>query len=89
MRSPTSFILTHENADFDAIAALAAAAAIGLLNALLWPLLTYVLLPFAVLVALSRMILGLHYPSDVLAGALIGLALAMASFNLFRPSGFY
>ena len=54
-----------------------------------FPGMMWVLLPFAVLVALSRMILGLHYPSDVLAGALIGLALAMASFNLFRLSGFY
>ena len=33
---------------------------------------------FAVLVALSRVILGLHYPSDVLAGAVIGCALARA-----------
>lgn len=31
---------------------------------------------FALLVAASRPILGLHYPSDVLAGALIGAALA-------------
>ena len=33
-------------------------------------------LPFAVLTALSRVILGLHYPSDVAAGALVGAALA-------------
>ena len=37
-----------------------------------FPPLVWLVLPFAVLVALSRMILGLHYPSDVAAGALLG-----------------
>lgn len=32
--------------------------------------------PFALLVMLSRIILGLHYPSDVLVGAVIGATLA-------------
>ena len=39
-------------------------------------------LPFAVLVAMSRVILGLHYPSDVLVGAAIGASLATASISL-------
>ena len=43
-----------------------------------FPELGWVLVPFAVLVALSRVILGLHYPSDVLAGAVIGYALTNA-----------
>ena len=38
--------------------------------------------PFTVLVAASRIILGLHYPSDVVVGALIGAATAAVSFNL-------
>lgn len=38
--------------------------------------------PFAALVALSRVILGLHYPSDVLIGALLGLGLAQGSIAL-------
>lgn len=36
------------------------------------PLLLVLMLPFTILVALSRMVLGLHYPSDVVVGALIG-----------------
>jgi undecaprenyl-diphosphatase len=42
------------------------------------------LVPFAALVALSRVILGLHYPSDVLAGGAIGYALAALSALLFK-----
>ncbi len=45
-----------------------------------YPSLAIILLPFSLLVGLSRVVLGLHYPSDVLAGALIGFAMASASF---------
>lgn len=48
------------------------------------PALAWFLAPFTVLVAASRVVLGLHYPSDVLAGALIGFgyaALAVAFFG--------
>ena len=41
-----------------------------------FPQLFGLILPFAILVALSRMILGLHYPSDVAAGALLGGGIA-------------
>jgi undecaprenyl-diphosphatase len=41
-----------------------------------YPQLAWVLAPLASLIALSRVVLGLHYPSDVAAGALIGVALA-------------
>ncbi len=41
-----------------------------------YPALAWLVVPFTVLVALSRVVLGLHYPSDVLAGALLGSGLA-------------
>jgi undecaprenyl-diphosphatase len=44
-----------------------------------YPWLAVLLVPFTILVAASRVILGLHYPSDVLAGAAIGAAIAMSS----------
>lgn len=42
-----------------------------------FPSLVWLLVPFAVLIALSRIVLGLHYPSDVLAGAALGMSLAV------------
>ena len=45
------------------------------------PTLLAIMLPFALLVAASRIILGLHYPSDVIVGAAIGWALS--SFSVY------
>jgi undecaprenyl-diphosphatase len=44
-----------------------------------YPLLGFLLVPFAALIGVSRCVLGLHYPSDVLAATLIGAALAHTS----------
>lgn len=43
------------------------------------PELAPILVPFALLVAASRVVLGLHYPTDVAAGAVIGTLLASVS----------
>ena len=45
-----------------------------------FPLLAPLLIPFTMLVATSRVVLGLHYPSDVLAATMIGCVLAGSSF---------
>ncbi len=47
-----------------------------------FPVLVWLLAPFTLLVAISRPLLGLHYPSDVLAGAAIGISIAIASLYL-------
>ena len=43
------------------------------------PVLTLVLVPAALLIAMSRVVLGLHYPSDVVAGALLGALIGSLS----------
>lgn len=45
------------------------------------PLLLVIAAPFTLLVAASRVLLGLHYPSDVLAGAALGAAIARAALS--------
>ena len=48
-----------------------------------YPELVWLLLPFSLLVAASRPILGLHYPSDVLAGGALGATIAASVIHLF------
>lgn len=52
------------------------AVAFTLVTVSAFPALAWLLVPFAMLVAMSRVVLGLHYPSDVAAGALLGALLA-------------
>ena len=47
-----------------------------------YPMLSVGLIPFTILIGLSRPILGLHYPSDVLVGALIGIFISLISFSI-------
>lgn len=47
--------------------------------ALTLPALAIVVVPFTLAVAASRVVLGLHFPSDVLAGAVIGGTMGMVA----------
>jgi len=47
-----------------------------------YPWLAVLLIPFTASVAVSRVVLGLHYPSDVLAATAIGTLLAATSLWL-------
>ena len=44
----------------------------------------YGLLAFAAIVALSRVFVGVHYPGDILAGALVGTAAGLAMIAAYR-----
>ena len=52
----------------------------GLVAINYYPALSFLIMPFVSMVGLSRVVLGLQYPSDVLAGALIGSLIAALSF---------
>ena len=56
--------------------------AFALILSAYYPACAYVVWPFALLVAVSRVVLGLHYPSDVLVGAAVGALTAAVGFNL-------
>ncbi len=48
-----------------------------------FPLTALVLVPLVALIALSRIALGLHYPSDVAAGAVLGIGVATGVLLLY------
>ncbi len=58
------------------------AVAFAILFSVYLPVLAWLMVPFAILVAASRVVLGLHYPSDVVVGALLGALLAETSLRL-------
>jgi undecaprenyl-diphosphatase len=53
-----------------------------------YPVLAWVLVPFTLSVAATRVVLGVHYPSDVVAAAAIGGVLATATLLAARMVGF-
>jgi len=56
--------------------------AFSLILTVYYPMFALFVWPFTILIAVSRIVLGLHYPSDVIVGALIGAITAAVSFNL-------
>jgi len=63
-------------------ATIAGAAAVAL--AVAWPRITAWVLPFGVLLAASRVFVGVHYPLDVAAGLVLGAAVAAPCAALAR-----
>lgn len=59
------------------------AVAFGVVAVQYYPQLLPIIYPFVLLVGMSRVVLGLHYPSDVLAGAVIGYGLVAMYSSLF------
>lgn len=54
-----------------------------------YPAMAWLLIPFTASIAASRVVLGLHYPSDVLAATAIGVTLAAASLWIVPGVGFF
>jgi undecaprenyl-diphosphatase len=73
-----SFPSGHTTASF----ALAMAATLAFPRLKPWPLVA------AALVGFSRIVVGMHYPGDVLAGAWLGTLVPLALYTLARRGGF-
>jgi undecaprenyl-diphosphatase len=44
----------------------------------------HMLIAFAILVGLSRLYVGVHYPLDVVVGFLFGIVISLAIHNVFK-----
>ena len=72
------FTLVHEPDQFSFPSGHSAAAmSVAFVYAMAFPGLAFVLIPLAVLVGMSRVCLGVHYPGDVLIGQLIAVLTAV------------
>jgi len=61
---------------------------IALVVSYFYPSLEGVLFCLALSIAVSRIVLGMHFLSDVLAGVVMGVALGCASITAFASLGF-
>jgi membrane-associated phospholipid phosphatase len=65
----------------------ATAAAMAFVAGFLWPPLFPILLVVGVVVAISRVPVGMHYPTDVFAGVVVGMLGAYLIRNVFARKG--
>src|SRR5437899_2958990 len=63
------------------------ASSIALVLTYFYPSLEFALIFLAISIALSRIVLGMHFLSDVLAGIILGLALGCCSLTTFASLG--
>lgn len=82
----SALVAVPADASFPSGHATSAFAAAGVVAAL-HPRLRVAALTLAGLIGLSRVYLGVHYPSDVIAGALLGLVIAAVVVGLARRIG--
>lgn len=55
---------------------------------LLWPASRWIVIPGAIWIAATRIVVGAHYPSDVIAGVAFGFACAVGTGLLFARLGY-
>lgn len=76
-----SFIIPSDRFSFPS-GHTSAAFLVATLLAFQYPALSPVLLAWAVLIGMARVVLGVHFPTDTLIGALLGTGLALISLEL-------
>lgn len=87
--APLAFRLNFSQYDYQSFPSGHATTAFSLamVIAFLWPRAVWPALAFAGLVALSRIVEGAHYPTDITAGAVLGVLGAYLVRNLFAARG--